>query len=284
MDQQIKPAVDYLNLLTRKHGTGQEHNQARYTFGTGKRQNIKDKDGNKLNSIYAKSFGKEMLEEWLNQQLAKLSQDEAPVHFVPFRTPEWPCPPLDFCDTLGRIVCYIKYTSYELARLDLSVNRGAAFPEWIRENMHLAQGQGGLPGEDFFRCALMLYVDQFGDCAFMSARRADLAIAGDLQIEQTTWACVNFGKMQSADEYRNGINFDFDNAWFFPSNYWHYIGRIPVEKMLSISTSYAAKCYKKGMPLIYPESNLITPPLHKIMLPGQKDLIDTLPARYINLD
>jgi hypothetical protein len=282
MNQQvIKPAVDYLNSLTRKHGTGQERNQARYGLGTGKRQKVEDKDANRLNSRYAKNFGREVLEEWLNQQLAKLQQDIEPVYFVPFRTPEWPCPPLDFCDTLGRIICHIKYTSYELAGLDLSVNRGAAFPEWIRENMHLALGQGGLPGEDFFKYTLMLYVDQFGDCAFMSVRRADLAIAGGLQIEQTTGARVNFGKMQSAEEYYQGIDFNFDNAWFFPSNYWHYVGRIPREKMVSISTSWAAK----NRSIAYPAENLITPPIHQLVLPGQPwQLDDDTPVRRICLD
>jgi hypothetical protein len=281
MNQIIKPVVDYINSLTRKHGTGQEHNQARYGLGTGKRQKVEDKDANKLNGRYAKNFGKEMLEGWLNQQFAKLSQDIEPVRFVSFQTPEWPRPPLDFCDTSGTIICHIKYTSYELARLDLSVNRGAAFPEWIRENMHLALGQGGLPGEDFFKCALMLYVDQFGDCAFMSARRADMAIPHGLPIEQTTWARVNFGKMQSAEEYLQGINFDFDNAWFFPSNYWHYIGRIPGEEMMNISTSWASK----NGSLVYPAENLATLPIYQLMSPGQPwQLDEDTPIRYIGLD
>jgi hypothetical protein len=276
MNQQvIKPAVDYLNSLTRKHGTGQEHNQVRYGLGTGKRQKVEDKDTNRLNSRYAKNLGRELLEGWLNAQFT------TQIYFVPFQTPEWPRPPLDFCDQSGKIICYVKYTSHELRSLDLSIMKGIAFPEWIRENMHLALGQDGLPGEDFFICALMLYVDQFGDCIYTSVRRADLAIAGNLYLEQTTSACVHFGRIQSAEERLQGIDFNFDDAQFLPYNYWHYIGRIPREKMVSISTSWAAK----NGTIAYPAENLITPPIHQLVLPGQPWQMDEdTPARYIGLD
>jgi hypothetical protein len=249
MNQQV---INYINSLIRIHGTEQEVNLTHFGFGSGKRHNkVDNSDTSKLDSMCAKRFGGRLFQKWLNNQLGHKYQIQ--LNKLE-QLPGWPNPPLDFCDAKGKIICYIKYTNYELESLDTRVMSGIAFPEWIRENLQLATGRDGLPGEQYFKYAFMLYVDQMGDCVLMGVKRAGSAINGTFFVEQTTQAHVHFGSIQSAEEYRQGIKFDYNAAWFFPYNYWIYIGRIPEEEMIQFPTSWAAKQTVKypDRPIIYP--------------------------------
>lgn len=87
---------------------------------------------------------------------------------------------------------------------------------------------------------LLQMVDPFGDCVVMGVGRADAAIDKTLVIPQTTQAHVSFGDIQSTEERRLGVKFNYDASWFFPYNYWFYIGRIPKDEMIQISTSKEA--------------------------------------------
>jgi hypothetical protein len=263
---------NYTNALTRKYGTEKEFSQIRYGLGLGKTGNTWS------DSRYAKDYGRELLEGWLNEQFPEKAKR---FRFMSFRTPEWPNPPLDCCDESGKIILYTKYTSHRLRSLDTSRMRGIALPEWIRENCHLAIGREGLPGEKFFKYALTLYIDKYGDSAIMGIGRSDAANDGTRIIAQTTGANVHFGKIQSAEEHRQGIDFNFDDAWFYPFNYWFNIGRVPAEKMVKISSSYAHKQAKYGLPI---EPNFAAPPILKRKpLQEQLWLVDA-PTRSIYLD
>jgi hypothetical protein len=235
-----------------------------------------------MDSRNAKTFGRELFERWLN---AQFPLRQKPFRFITFRTPEWPNPPLDCCDEDGRIVLYTKYSSHKLRSLDTKRMRGIAIPEWIRENCHLAVGKEGLPGEKFFKYAMVLYIDRYGDSAIMGIGRSDAANNGIRVIAQTTGANVHFGQIQSAEERRQGINFNFDDAWFYPFNYWFNIGRVPAEKMVRISSSYACERAKSGLSI---EPSFAPPPIHQLtplILPGQPwQLDDDAPNRKICLD
>jgi hypothetical protein len=119
----------------------------------------------------------------------------------------------------------------------------------------------------------------------MGIGRSDAANNGICVIKQTTGANVHFGKIQSAEERRQGIDFNFDDAWFYPFNYWFNIGRVPAEKMVRISSSYACERAKSGLSI---EPNFAAPPIHQVtplVLPGQPWQSDEdAPVRYICLD
>jgi hypothetical protein len=234
---------------------------------------------NKMDTVLARQYGREILQAYFNSQLSKSFLKIVQLH-MPGRKHS----PLDFCDTTGKIAGRIKYCGYQFVVLDHMAKRGIANPQWVIDNLRLACGSEGRPGEEFFRCGLTTYIDQLGDTFILSVASSDLIIDGKKVIKQAGRGYVHFGEIGPNEEYYKGVSYDYTAAWFIPSNYWLYIGRIPQNKMMNISTSWAAKWIEKfpGQDVVYPNQKLTIyrTNLHKQANPDMQ--FEEL--RVINLD
>lgn len=277
MDVQIN---NYARSLANKFGTEEEIHRTREGNGSGKRQ-IADGDRRAYDSRLAREYVREWVQAWLNSHLIL---PEHNFKIIQLRLPGWQRPPLSFCDTTGQIVGHIKYTSHEFASLDNAAKRGVALMQWIRDNLHLACGSDREPGEEFFRCGLSVYVDQFGDVFILPINRSDSIIDGAIVLAQSGRGYVHLDSMEATEEYRQGVKYDdFTAAQFIPSNYWWYIGRIPEHKMVNISTSWAAKWRIRypNREIIYPSQKL---EIYRANLKKPIPKLQFEELRVINLD